>query len=222
MSFVVIEGPDGVGKSTFVAAFGRHGWPTFKFPRNPRPATGLHRAEAMLDDMADARNELLAAGPAVVDRYDMSTLVYQGLLYGRAAGLGRLDAGRAARVLALMRSRWSDYAHPDGYVVLLGPRLRKTEDAESPEDEQPIHVQRAAYEEAARLMEARFRVRVSRLYGSPPTPGSGTSRPADVNYGPAAGDAGGLADASRSIAELIDDGPLRNNFPARLIGEEAL
>lgn len=44
----------------------------------------------------------------------------------------------------------------------------------------------------------------------------------DVQYSPAASDAQKLADASRSIAELIDDGPLRRDFLDRFVGEEAL
>lgn len=149
MSFVVIEGPDGVGKSTLVAGLGRRGWPTFKFPRDPRPATGLHRAEAMLDDMADARDELLAAGPAVVDRYDMSTLVYQGLLRD-VDGPARLNEKAARYVLG--RMRWRRIARPALYVVLLGPRLRTAADAENSEDRQPVELQRAAYERAIQLM----------------------------------------------------------------------
>ena len=168
MSFVVIEGPDGVGKTTLVQRFAAYKYPTYKFPADPRPAEGPQRAEAMLDDMAAFRDELASAQDATVDRYDMSTLVYQGLLYGRAAELGRLDTERAARVLALMQDRWSDYAHPDSYVVLLGPRLRAVEDAVSSEDSQPIHMQRAAYEEAIRLMQSTFGVHVDRLYDKPP------------------------------------------------------
>ena len=168
MSFMVIEGPDGVGKTTLVRQYAARGYPTYKFPANPRPAEGPQRAGVMLDDMAGFKDELASARDAVVDRYDMSTLVYQGLLYGRAAELGYLDIGRAARVLALMRGRWPDYAHPDSYVVLLGPRLRAAEDNTSFEDAQPLRMQRAAYEEAARLMEADFGVRVLRLYDEPP------------------------------------------------------
>lgn len=44
----------------------------------------------------------------------------------------------------------------------------------------------------------------------------------DVHYSPAASDAQKLADASRSIAELLDDGPLRNDFLDRFVGERAL
>ena len=44
----------------------------------------------------------------------------------------------------------------------------------------------------------------------------------DVHYSPAASDAQKLADASRSIAELIDDGPLRHDFLDRFIGERVL
>ena len=44
----------------------------------------------------------------------------------------------------------------------------------------------------------------------------------DVHYGPGASDAQKLADASRSIAELMDDGPLRDDFLGRFIGEGAL
>ena len=44
----------------------------------------------------------------------------------------------------------------------------------------------------------------------------------DVHYSPAASDAQKLADASRSIAELIDDGPLRLDFLDRFVGEEVL
>ena len=168
MSFMVVEGPDGVGKTTLVQQLAAYEYPTYKFPADPRPAEGPQRAEAMLDDMARCKDKLASARDAVVDRYDMSTLVYQGLLYGRAAELGVLDIGRAARVLALMRGRWSDYTHPDDYVVLLGPRLRAAEDAASPEDVQPIHIQREAYEVAARLMESNFGVRVLRLYDKPP------------------------------------------------------
>ena len=47
-------------------------------------------------------------------------------------------------------------------------------------------------------------------------------RLADVHYSPAASDAQKLADASRSIADLIDDGPLRHDFLDRFIGEEVL
>lgn len=174
MSFMVVEGPDGVGKTTLVQRFSACGHPTYKFPADPRPvdprpAEGPQCAEAMLDDMARFKDELTSAAGAVVDRYDMSTLVYQGLLYGRAAELGRLDVERAARVLVLMQARWSDYAHPDDYVVLLGSRLRAAEDAATLEDVQSIHVQRAAYEEAARLMQSVFGVRVLRLYDKPPT-----------------------------------------------------
>ena len=165
---MVVEGPDGVGKTTLVRQYAAHGYPTYKFPFDPRPAEGPRRAEAMLDDMAGFKDELASAQNAVADRYDMSTLVYQGLLYGRAPELGYLDIGRAVRVLALMRDRWSGYAHPDSYVVLLGPRLRAAEDNTSLEDAQPLHMQRAAYEEAARLMRADFGVRVLKLYDEPP------------------------------------------------------
>lgn len=165
---MVIEGPDGVGKTTLVRQYAAHEYPAYKFPADPRPAEGLQCAEAMLDDMAGFKDELTSAQNAVVDRYDMSTLVYQGLLYGRAAELGYLDIGRAVRVLALMWGRWSGYAHPDSYVVLLGPRLRAAEDNTSFEDAQPLHVQQAAYEEAARLMRANFGVRVLKLYDKPP------------------------------------------------------
>ena len=44
----------------------------------------------------------------------------------------------------------------------------------------------------------------------------------DVHYSPAASDAQKLADASRSIAELITDGPLRRDFLDRFVGEEVL
>ena len=151
MSFIVIEGPDGVGKSAFVAAFGWCGWPTFKFPRSPRPAAGPDEVEAMLDDMASAREELLAAGPAVVDRYDMSTLVYQGLLRG-VDDSGRLNEKAAQYVLGRMRRSWRLVARPELYVVLLGPRLRSADEATSAEDRQSVELQRAAYERAVELM----------------------------------------------------------------------
>lgn len=44
----------------------------------------------------------------------------------------------------------------------------------------------------------------------------------DVHYSSAASDAQKLADASRSIAELIDDGPLRHDFLDRFVGEAVL
>lgn len=44
----------------------------------------------------------------------------------------------------------------------------------------------------------------------------------DVRYSPAANDAQKLADASRSIAELIADEPLRHDFLGRFIGDEVL
>lgn len=44
----------------------------------------------------------------------------------------------------------------------------------------------------------------------------------DVRYSPAASDAQKLADASRSIAELIGDGPLRHDFLDRFVGEAVL
>lgn len=168
MSFVVIEGPDGVGKTTLVQRYADNGYPTYKFPADPRPAGGPQRAKAMLDDMASFRDELTSARGAVVDRYDMSTFVYQGLLYGRAAELGYLDVDHAARVMSLMMSGWSDYAHPDGYVVLLGPRLRHPEDAVSAEDRAPYDMQRLAYEYAARCMRETFGSYVLELHDEPP------------------------------------------------------
>lgn len=151
MSFIVIEGPDGVGKSVLTAAFGWCGWPTFKFPRSPRPAAGLDETEAMLDDMASAREELLAVGPAVVDRYDMSTLVYQGFLRG-VDDPGQLNEKAAQYVLGRMRQSRRLIARPDLYVVLLGPRLRSADEATSAEDRQSVELQRAAYERAVELM----------------------------------------------------------------------
>ena len=168
MSFVVIEGPDGVGKTTLVQRYADRGRPTYKFPADPRPAKRLQRAKAMLDDMASFQDELTSARDAVVDRYDMSTLVYQGLLYGHAAELGYLDIDCAAHVMSLMKSRWSDYAHPDGYAVLLGPRLRRPEDAISDEDRVPYDIQRLAYEYAARYMRGTFGMRVLELHDEPP------------------------------------------------------
>ena len=168
MSFVVVEGPDGVGKTTLVRRYADVGYPTYKFPADPRPATGPQRAKAMLDDMASFRDGLTSARDAVADRYDMSTLVYQGLLYDRAAESGYLDIDHAARVMSLMKSRWSDYAHPDCYVVLLGPRLRKEEDAMSDEDRAPYDMQRLAYEYAARCMRRMFGMRVMELHDVPP------------------------------------------------------
>lgn len=168
MSFIVIEGPDGVGKTTLVQRYADCGHSTYKFPANPRPAKGPQRAKAMLDDMASFRDELTSVQDAVVDRYDMSTLVYQGLLYGRAAELGYLDITWAARVMSLMKSSWSDYAHPDEYVVLLGPRLRRPEDAISDEDRVSYDMQRLAYEYAACYMRESFGVCVRELYASSP------------------------------------------------------
>lgn len=169
MSFIVIEGPDGVGKTTLVQRYKGSGCPAYKFPANPRPARGPQRAKAMLDDMASFRDELTSAQDAVVDRYDMSTLVYQGFLYGRAAELGYLDIDRAARVMDLMKARWSDYAHPDSYTVLLGPRLRRPEDAVSDEDRVPYDIQRLAYEYATSYMRETFGARVLELRDEPPT-----------------------------------------------------
>lgn len=169
MSFIVIEGPDGVGKTTLVRRYADCGCPTYKFPASPCPAKRPQRAKAMLDDMASFQDALASVRGAVVDRYDMSTLVYQGLLYGRAAELGYLDVDHAARVMSLMKSRWSDYAHPDRYAVLLGPRLRRSEDAVSDEDRAPYDMQRLAYEYAARYMRETFGVRVLELYDTPPT-----------------------------------------------------
>lgn len=168
MSFIVVEGPDGVGKTTLVRRYADSGCPTYKFPADPRPTKRSQRAKAMLDDMASFRDELMSARDAVVDRYDMSTLVYQGLLYDRAAELGYLDIDHAARVMSLMKSRWSDYAHPDQYAVLLGPRLRRPEDAVSDEDRTPYDMQRLAYEYAARCMRETFGVRVLELHAAPP------------------------------------------------------
>lgn len=168
MSFIVIEGPDGVGKTTLVQRYADSGCSTYKFPFNPRPTKRPQRAKAMLDDMASFRDELTSVQDAVVDRYDMSTLVYQGFLYDRAAELGYLDVDRAARVMDLMKSCWSGYAHPDGYVVLLGPRLRRPEDAISEEDRAPYDMQRLAYEYAARDMQETFGVRVLELHDEPP------------------------------------------------------
>lgn len=168
MSFIVIEGPDGVGKTTLVQRYADIGYPTYKFPADPRPTKGPQRAKAMLDDMASFRDELTSTEDAVVDRYDMSTLVYQGLLYDRAAELGYLDTDRAARVMSLMKSGWSGYAHPDWYAVLLGPRLRHPEDAVSDEDRAPYDMQRLAYEYAARYMRETFGVRVLELHDKPP------------------------------------------------------
>lgn len=165
MSFIVIEGPDGVGKSTLVAAFGRRGWPTFKFPRSPRPSAGPYRVEAMLDDMASAREELLAAGPVVVDRYDMSTLVHQGLLRG-VDGSSRLNEKAAQYVLGRMRRSRRPVARPGLYVVLLGPRLRRDTDAMSEEDRQPVRVQRTAYEQAVELMDRELGCRCLMLHRS--------------------------------------------------------
>lgn len=168
MSFIVIEGPDGVGKTTLVQRYADNGYPTYKFPANPRPTKRPQRAKAMLDDMTSFRDELMSAQDAVVDRYDMSTLVYQGLLYDRAAELGYLDLDHAARVMGLMESSWSDYAHPDRYAVLLGPRLRRPEDAISDEDRAPYDMQRLAYEYAARCMRETFGVCVLELHDAPP------------------------------------------------------
>lgn len=168
MSFIVVEGPDGVGKTTLVQRYADCGHSTYKFPANSRPAKMSQRAKAMLDDMASFRDELTSVQDAVVDRYDMSTLVYQGLLYDHAAEHGYLDIDQAARVMSLMKSAWSDYAHPDWYAVLLGPRLRRPEDAISDEDRAPYSVQRLAYEYAARYMRESFGMCVRELYTAPP------------------------------------------------------
>lgn len=166
MGFIVVEGPDGVGKSTLVAELDKRGWPTLKFPRSPRPAAELHRVEAMLDDMADAREELLAAGPAVVDRYDMSTLVYQGLLRNVDDG-GRLNEHAAQYALAWMRTPWRLIAPPELYVVLLGPRQRCDADAMSEEDRQPVQMQRTAYERAVELVDRELGRRCVMLHRAP-------------------------------------------------------
>lgn len=165
MSFIAVEGPDGVGKSMLAAKLAGRGWPTFKFPRSPRPSAGPHRVEAMLDDMADARGELLAAGPSVVDRYDMSTLVYQGLLRD-VDDSGRLNGRAAQYALAWMRTPRRLVARPGLYVVLLGPRLRRDTDAMSGEDRQPVWVQRAAYEQAVELMDRELGCRCLMLHRS--------------------------------------------------------
>lgn len=165
LSFIVIEGPDGVGKSTLVGELAERGWPTFKFPRSPRPFAEPHRFEAMLNDMADAREELLAAGPSVVDRYDMSTLVYQGLLWN-VDDSGQLNGRAAQYALAWMRTPRRLVAQPGLYVVLLGPRLRRDTDAMSGEDRQPVWVQRTAYEQAVELMDRELGCRCLMLHRS--------------------------------------------------------
>ena len=217
MRFVVIEGPDGVGKTTLVQRYADIGRPTYKFPADPRPAKGLQRAKAMLDDMASFQDELTSASGAVVDRYDMSTLVYQGLLYGRAAELGYLDIDHAVHVMNLMKSSWSDYAHPDGYVILLGPRLRRPEDAISNEDRIPYDMQRLAYEYAARCMRETFGMRVLGLYDKPPVdvlptvvmgglPPNGSAREHALCFSKAAGsDHASIKSDSYGLAVNIDD-----------------